>query len=160
MKKCTKCGETKSLSEFGKHSASKDGINPWCKKCVNASSRKWSKTSAGIYSGITGRTNYYKRKQVHIDREDFIEWYDTQQRICVYCDILEKNLYILQEHYGSVKTRLTVDCMDNTLGYSKGNLVLACDKCNQIKNNVLSFDEMKYIGQNFLKPKWQNFDLK
>jgi len=24
----------------------------------------------------------------------------------------------------------------------------------------VNLDEMKYIGQNFLKPKWQNFDLK
>ena len=157
MKACTKCGETKPLTDFGKHSLSKNGINPWCKKCVNASSRKWSKTAAGVYSGIRGRTNYYKRKQVYINKEDFVEWHDSQPRLCDYCEISEGELWILREHYGSVKNRLTVDCMNNALGYSRGNLVLACDKCNQIKNNVLSYSDMKYVGKNFIRPKWKKW---
>lgn len=32
-KTCTKCGETKALSEFGKHKGSKDGLRPSCKPC-------------------------------------------------------------------------------------------------------------------------------
>lgn len=33
MKTCTKCGETKSASEFGKASNRRDGLRCWCKPC-------------------------------------------------------------------------------------------------------------------------------
>src|SRR5687768_6730969 len=35
QKKCTKCGETKPLAEFGKRKDSPCGYRAWCKKCVN-----------------------------------------------------------------------------------------------------------------------------
>ena len=34
-KKCTKCGEVKSLMNFSKSKAKKDNLQSWCKKCVN-----------------------------------------------------------------------------------------------------------------------------
>jgi hypothetical protein len=33
MKYCSKCGDTKSFSEFGKYKGSKDGFAYWCKSC-------------------------------------------------------------------------------------------------------------------------------
>lgn len=35
MKICSKCGNGKPLSEFGKASRMKDGLRTWCKECVN-----------------------------------------------------------------------------------------------------------------------------
>ena len=35
MKTCSKCGETKSVAEFHKKTASKDGLNKSCKACIN-----------------------------------------------------------------------------------------------------------------------------
>ena len=157
MKACTKCGRELPLSAFGKHSLSKDGLTHRCKDCARKHSKEYRHTGAGVYTGIKGRTGYYKRKEVHISKEDFVEWHDAQPRVCEYCGISEEQLWLLQEHYGSVKDRLTVDCMNNAIGYSRGNLVLACDKCNQIKNNVLSYGDMKYIGENFIRPKWERW---
>jgi len=34
MKVCSKCGNGKPLSEFGKASRMKDGLRTWCKECV------------------------------------------------------------------------------------------------------------------------------
>lgn len=34
-KRCSKCGETKPLDEFGRHSKNKDGKQKWCKACMN-----------------------------------------------------------------------------------------------------------------------------
>lgn len=34
LKMCTKCRKTKSLSDFYRRSASRDGRGPWCKGCV------------------------------------------------------------------------------------------------------------------------------
>ena len=35
-KKCSKCGEVKSVTEFYKETASPDGLKRWCKTCVKA----------------------------------------------------------------------------------------------------------------------------
>ena len=32
-KRCSKCGEIKTLSEFGKNAAAKDGLQSWCRQC-------------------------------------------------------------------------------------------------------------------------------
>lgn len=39
-KKCTRCGETKPLSEFYTHPQTRDRLAPHCKKCDNQRSRK------------------------------------------------------------------------------------------------------------------------
>ena len=41
MKTCTKCGETKSLSEFGKNAGGRDGLRSKCKACCNIVSAAW-----------------------------------------------------------------------------------------------------------------------
>jgi hypothetical protein len=38
---CTKCGETKPLSEFAVDRSKGDGLKSWCKACDNARSRAY-----------------------------------------------------------------------------------------------------------------------
>lgn len=38
-KTCTKCGQSKNTSEFGKQKRRKDGLNPWCKACKSAAGK-------------------------------------------------------------------------------------------------------------------------
>ena len=52
-------------------------------------------------------------------------------------------------------SRLSIDCMDNKRGYTKGNLVLSCHRCNYTKNDAFTHEQMLYIGKNFLKPRWE-----
>ena len=40
MKLCTKCGEVKSLDDFGLHRKHKDGKQRWCKACINAATSR------------------------------------------------------------------------------------------------------------------------
>lgn len=40
-KKCTKCNETKLVSEFKTRKGAKDGYNSWCIECVRESTRVW-----------------------------------------------------------------------------------------------------------------------
>jgi hypothetical protein len=49
---------------------------------------------------------------------------------CIYC--------------GSLK-RIEVDRKDSSLGYTKDNTAPACRRCNTIKNNVVTYDEMMKI---------------
>lgn len=41
MKTCTKCGEIKALTEFGKHASRHDGLRSWCKPCNRAAASEW-----------------------------------------------------------------------------------------------------------------------
>lgn len=40
-KKCTKCKERKSLSDFHKDNSRKDKLFPWCKSCVSKHTKAW-----------------------------------------------------------------------------------------------------------------------
>ena len=40
-KRCTKCGETKPLNEFGRLGRAPDGLDYWCRECQRENSRRW-----------------------------------------------------------------------------------------------------------------------
>lgn len=153
-KKCTRCGRVLSLSAFGKHRLCKDGLNPECKECSRERAKAWRSTPAGIYQQLKGLNKFYNRRPVVISKEDFVEWYDGEPKFCAYCDIPEELVWIMREYYGVHADRLTIDCMDNSTSYVKGNLVLSCMNCNRMKSKVLTFDEMRDVGQKYIKPKW------
>lgn len=43
VKACSKCGETKVAADFPKRKRSWDGLQAWCRPCMSASSRGWTK---------------------------------------------------------------------------------------------------------------------
>lgn len=162
-KQCSKCGKVKPLSEFGTANATKkDGYNSWCKQCVRESSKTFRETASGIYSAIKGRQKFYigkndnKTKPVTITRKEFCDWYDNEPRVCAYCDIPEDLIDSIEDNYNKQSERLSIDCMNNDSGYAKNNLVLACRRCNSIKSDLLSYEEMREFAQKYIKPKWEN----
>lgn len=42
MKRCPKCGDRKAADRFGKNRASSDGLQTWCKKCLEPLKKKWN----------------------------------------------------------------------------------------------------------------------
>ena len=155
MKTCTKCGEPKPLTEFGKHAISKDSYAHWCKECHKTKYREYAKTASGVYTAIKQRIKYYKTKPFHISREDFVNWYDSTTKQCEYCGVYEIELEKLGDSYNNKAHRLTIDCINNDAGYVKGNLVLACLRCNSIKSDFFTHDEMKELAITFILPKWE-----
>jgi len=153
-KVCTKCGVEKSLSEFGKHSITKDGLNYWCRECNRKREKMWRSTPEGIYSNIKGRSNFYKGRPLKISKEDFVEWYNSTPKICAYCDIKEKHLSLIKDTVNARTFKLNIDRVVNAEGYARGNLVLCCQRCNYIKSDFFSFDQMREIGQKYVKPRW------
>lgn len=160
-KSCSKCGIEKPVSDFGTASPKSDGYNSWCKQCVRDASKHHRETASGIYSTIKGRQTYLNRhndsraKPFNLKRKEFIEWYKEQEHKCIYCGVPEELLHLIADKYGSRWKRLTIDCKDNEKGYAIDNIVLSCDKCNITKNNMLTYEEMLYVGENFIRPKWQ-----
>lgn len=156
VKTCTRCGEPKHITEFSRHRRSPDGRAWQCKECNSKRAKIWRSTPEGIYQNIKGRTNHYKRTTFELDKEEFIQWYITEKRVCHYCSIPEDALYLLRPRFRVKSSRLTVDRKDNDQGYFLENLVLACCQCNSIKCDELTHDEMFEFGQKYLRPKWEN----
>lgn len=111
-------------------------------------------TPSGVYVNLRSVNKCKNRRQVHITKEEFVDWYNVQERVCVYCSIPEKHVLLLPEHNIMRRPRLAIDCKNNDLGYVLGNLVLACGRCNFLKSNVFTYDEFKDIGDRYVKPKW------
>lgn len=154
-KECTKCGKVKSFSAFSKHRLSKDGHAYQCKECGNKRAKAWRSTPSGIYTQIKSQALWHGIKPFSLEKDPFIKWYDSQERRCVYCDLLEEDLWIWRDHFKSNSARLTIDCKDNLAGYTFENIVLACERCNLMKGNLLSFSQMREIGQKYIKPIWK-----
>lgn len=45
-KRCTKCGETRPVAEFGPNKRMRDGLNSNCRPCRRAAKRKWAADNA------------------------------------------------------------------------------------------------------------------
>lgn len=154
MKTCTKCKETKPLSAFSKHRNTKDGYAYHCKECNKKRSREWRITPSGIFTTLKSQSKFFNKGDVGFTRERFIVWYDTQPKFCAYCDLPEKYMKAVNDDWNNRMHRLEIDRINNELGYIEENVVLACPRCNMIKSDYFTFEEMRRIGQNFVKPKW------
>ena len=102
----------------------------------------------GIYSTIKDGLNNKKQPRkilLKISKDDFVEWYNSQEKICFYC---KRTFEETQSDELNRKVhRLTIDRIDNSKGYERDNLALACLRCNAIKNNYFTKEEMLIIGK-------------
>ena len=159
-KTCSKCGVEKPVTEFGDASPTSDGYNSWCKQCVRDSSKRYRETPKGLYSALKGRVKWTKKNETRfykpllMERDEFIGWYINEPKICCYCDLPEEHLWAMQEDFDRRVLRLEFECKDNDRGYSLDNIALACHRCNFIKNNILTYDEMREFAQKYLKSRW------
>jgi len=143
MKLCIVCKQL-----FESHS----GSHKYCsKKCKIINQKPGRKINAKrYYDSPLGKLKtlqaHAKERNIKckIDKNDFIMWYNSQSKFCTYCKQSEIN--IKHDTIGKFKT-LTLDRKDNKKGYSVDNIVLACYRCNAIKNKFLTYDEMIKVGK-------------
>ena len=157
-KRCTRCKEIKPVTEFWKG-------RPDCKGCWGEFKKKrrrdipmkvrlmdrsymakYGKTTIGRFHNI--KTNLKRRGiDLDINRDDFVAWFNRQSRKCHYChrEFTKANGRKLE------LTGLTIDRKNNSRGYTKGNLVLACRRCNMIKGSWFTEEQMLEIANMFLK---------
>ena len=113
--------------------------------------REWARSTAtGIYQTI--RNSAKRKGGDYISKQAFIQWYESTDKCCEYCGVLEKDCQ-LNPLLFKLALRLSVDCKDPNLNYIEGNLALSCYACNTIKSNVLTYEEMKEIGKNYISKK-------
>ena len=107
---------------------------------------KWFWTSTGIY--YLTRTRARNRNiEFNITKEVFNNWYNTQEKKCIYCDRTQEEIKQNPRIYKDrTERRLSIDRLDNKLGYELGNIGLSCKKCNTIKSSEFTYEEMLEIG--------------
>ena len=154
-KYCKRCDRTLPIEQFCKNKQTKDGYGFYCKECMAEYEKRYSAMPKGIYMNLKNYQKWRHKKLVIITKEAFIEWYNDEPKICHYCDIPEGLLEKLIDTQNNKVSRLTIDCKDNGAGYKLGNIVLACNRCNSIKNDFFIYEEMLYIGQTLVKPRWE-----
>ena len=69
--------------------------------------------------------------------KEFREFYYQTSHVCAYCDIV-----ISHKNSDRNKT-LSIDRKYNEIGYVKDNLCFACYRCNTIKGNTFTFEQMR-----------------
>jgi Recombination endonuclease VII len=102
MKKCSKCGVQKPLSEFTKKKTNKDGFDLWCKYCKSAAHKNWIQSNQPQKKKcvlralqwnlknkekrqiIVKRNNYKKRYGLSIEQKQ--ELIDKQDNKCAICN--------------------------------------------------------------------------
>ena len=153
MKKCTKCGRILPLSEFGKHRLTKDGLACRCKECARKHAKEYRELPEGIFQNIKGRIIHRDKRELHFTRGEFVKWWNSHPKICAYCGITQEEFANFQEHYKMKIRRMTIDRKDNNGQYTLNNIVMACHRCNSIKSDWFTYDEMKEIAEKYMKPR-------
>jgi len=148
MKTCTKCKSQKPVTDFCKRNRSKDGLNHWCKQCVNINNKIVISNNLEKYRQLSrewdkkNRPRRFESEIKHkfnITVEIYNEMLQKQDNACGICKVKTIDL----------NKRLAVDHCHLT-NKVRG---LLCGKCNMALG--LFNDDLKilktainYLGQN------------
>lgn len=148
MKKCSKCGETKEFTQFGKDNRAKSGLTSLCKACnrerwkkyrqehperVKQSNKKWAENNR------EHRRQYNKqhsqtpeaRYKVHcsgakkrglLNDIDLDRYKTITSQPCAYC--------------GTTESLRGLDRVYNDFPYTIDNVVSCCKDCNYAKHKM------------------------
>lgn len=111
LKRCSKCGECKSLELFNKNKSKKDGHDCYCKSCNRIRKKKYSGNKYSNYD-----RKYELKRKFDITLEQYNQMLSAQNNECPIC----------HRHKDELKKAMCVD-HDHITGEIRG---LLCIKCN------------------------------
>ena len=121
MKKCTKCGKTKPLSDFYEYKSNRDGHYTSCKKCECNRRLKYKRTMRGLIGSMYSGQKSFSKKRNHnppsYTFDEFYGWILSQQIfVTLYNEWIKSNYnkWLIP----------SCDRMDNSIGYSLNNIQL------------------------------------
>lgn len=158
MKTCSKCKETKELTEFNRDRTKKLGVSSQCKLCASSTSSAYYRANGkprprNITSYSHGHITDEQRKllsklrvlctkahgrkkhEYDLTYEYLKGIYDGQKGLCAYSDLplsLEANQF----------NTISLDRINSQLGYIKGNVQLVCAMVNHMK---LDYEEKDFL---------------
>ncbi len=132
-RECLKCGKIKTLQSFHRHNKCALGYNSICKSCrVTASKNQWEDKSyiKKMYDRCKTRATQ-KNLEFNIDLSDII--------IPEICPIFKKPIKVP-----------SLDRIDSSKGYIKGNIRVVENRANTLKNNA-TLEELRLIYEDGLE---------
>lgn len=167
IKACSKCGEVKSLSEFVRSKKTKDGHEARCLVCERArkkTTRSYRRDcerlrsdprSAQLSKMVTSSRRRAKEKQL----EHNIDVKYLRAIATSHCPYLGVELHWkVQRGMGVVNTVFpnspSLDRIDSSKGYVKGNVVIVSHRANSIKRDATEV-ELIEMGRRIAELKMQ-----
>lgn len=132
-KKCSTCHEFKSLNEFNKNKAKKDGLSSHCRKC----SKKYNKYHYSI-------NKQYYIKKAKITKEKTVEWFAKYKQTlkCEKCG--NSHPATLDFHHTNPNEKEVAVAKAIRLGWSKKRILSEIEKCKILCSNchrILHWEE-------------------
>ena len=179
-KKCSGCGEVKSLEYFYKNKTKKDGHNSWCNNCEKEDKHRYINTEIGFlkkkYSGIDTRCRLDNCK-CYFTVDEFLTVFEKHKSIYGMrsawgpgVDHLEQHLPITMIFLGNgqrgkkgaikgtkrIASNLSPDRLDSSRGYTLQNLIFIRSDENSRKKNTTYEDckiQIKLHEERFINMK-------
>ena len=138
-RKCKSCQQILNISNFWKDKRNQGGLDTRCKDCCKARQRsEWKRFGSQpirtyqklqqLCLGIRSKKGHSQHK-LKITKDEFIEWFNRQDKNCVYCGLDLEEFVKVRKHFGKLaqKTnKLGIDRKENNLPYTLDNIVLCC----------------------------------
>ena len=156
MKKCTKCNQIKTVTEFNKAKKNKDGLNTRCRSCNNAYSREWAQKNKKRHSN--NYQNWRKNNLEHANDLDRLRSYGLPKGRYTKILTLQKNCCaICKTNTPAPKKTFCVDHCHKT-GKVRGLLCLNCNTMlGHAKDDVERLKAaIKFLGEDvdYREDKW------
>ncbi|MBL7132331.1 MAG: hypothetical protein ISS45_13205 [Candidatus Omnitrophica bacterium] len=149
---CLRCGKKKDSDSFYQYrKGDKVYIRNVCRQCWHkqiVECRREHKflNPKGMYNLLKSTSNK-QNVNLSITLNEFIKWWNGQEMKCFYCKRTLQEITHDDDKINKKSNRLTVDRIDNKEGYTIGNIVLCCLRCNYIKGDFFNKGEMLKIGK-------------
>lgn len=155
-KVCPGCQGQKPFGDFYRDNSKAFSLTTYCKKCSDLKRKKYPLKNYGSIYYVHSkdpaktkfkslRTNCPKRGiEFKLNLDEFRKWYSNQERNCFYC-----GRQLSQFKKGD--DGLTIDRLENAIGYEITNIVLCCWRCNVIKGYWFTSQEMIEIANKYLR---------
>jgi 5-methylcytosine-specific restriction endonuclease McrA len=118
-----------------------------CRQLGNKKQRKIHRLTPDVIFSILKQNAIQRNIKFDLDKGNFINWYNNQEKACHYCGRTLENIISDIKETSRYKSRLSIDRKDNDKGYELNNIVLACYRCNTIKGEYFTEQEMLKIGK-------------
>jgi len=150
MKRCTKCHIEKPFDEFEPRPERKSGYYPSCYDCKAIQrTEKYNrmKSESPIEHWIKRNFDNVKHRaktiglDFDLDKDYLRQLLHTQKNACEYCKVN----FEMQATWKTRSTAPSIDRLVPRIGYVRLNVVVACYRCNTIKNNA-TFKELKMLS--------------
>jgi hypothetical protein len=135
MKVCFRCKEEKSYDFYFKHHQTSDGYHSWCKNCCTIGNKK---SRDKLNSTIQGRATVFLRnarnsakkrnQEFSLKISDIVDFWNEQAGICAYSG---REMTLTSGQLNTV----SIERIDSTIGYTKGNTILVCQAINRMKSD-------------------------